>query len=253
MLKIIISPAKKMNIIDEYPCTVTKPAFSKEAKYLHGILTKMSRDELKKLWRCSDKLTDTNYDRLHTHLLEKNHSPSLLAYEGIQYQYMAPQIFSESEWEYVSKYLRILSGFYGILRPTDGVVPYRLEMQAKLETELAADLYQFWGRKLYERLTESRNVRNLQIVNLASAEYSRIILPYITAPATCVTCIFGEEVDGKIKVKGTKAKMARGEMVRWMAEHQIKNISDIRGFDRLNYRFQEETSSDNKYVFLKTV
>lgn len=141
MLKIIISPAKKMNIIDEYPCTVTKPAFSKEAKYLHGILTKMSRDELKKLWRCSDKLTDTNYDRLHTHLLEKNHSPSLLAYEGIQYQYMAPQIFSESEWEYVSKYLRILSGFYGILRPTDGVVPYRLEMQAKLETELAADLY----------------------------------------------------------------------------------------------------------------
>lgn len=147
MLKIIISPAKKMNIIDEYPCTVTKPVFSKEAKYLHNILAKMSRSELKELWRCSDKLTDMNYNRLHTHSLERNQSPSLLAYEGIQYQYMAPQIFSESEWKYVSKYLRILSGFYGILRPTDGVVPYRLEMQAKLGTELAADLYQFWGKK----------------------------------------------------------------------------------------------------------
>lgn len=251
MIKIIISPAKKMNIIDEYDCTLTQPVFMEETQAIHSVLKEMPREELKKLWRCSDKLTGQNYERLHTYNLAKNLTPALIAYEGIQYQYMAPHIFSDAQWDYVSEHLRILSGFYGILTPTDGVIPYRLEMQAKLMTAGTNDLYQFWGSKIYSKLIHDSEMSSIQILNLASAEYSKAVLPYISSPVSCTTCIFGEETDGKIKVKGTQAKMARGEMVRWMAEHQIKEISDIREFNRLGYAFSRESSTESKYIFLK--
>lgn len=268
MLKIIISPAKKMNIIDEYSCLLTKPVFMKDAAYLHNQLKEMPREDLKQLWQCSDRLTDKNYERLHTYELEKNLTPALLAYEGIQYQYMAPQIFSDSEWDYAIEHLYILSGFYGILRPTDGVIPYRLEMQAKLKNKTGKDLYEFWGDRLYKELTQSGSPlrdmtaiaqeedgseKNMQILNLASTEYSKAILPFILPPATCVTCIFGELIGGRVKMKGTQAKIARGEMVRWMAENQIENITDIHNFDRLNYQFNEDLSTETEYVFLLEV
>ena len=92
---------------------------------------------------------------------------------------------------------------------------------------------------------------SVQILNLASAEYSKTILPYVRAPHSQVTCIFGEIINGKVKMKGTQAKMARGEMVRWMSEQYIENISEIRRFDRLDYRFHPELSSETEYVFLK--
>lgn len=262
MLKIIISPAKKMNVIDEYPCRLTVPAFQEKARLLHDALLSLSFEELKKLWGCSDKLAVRNYERLHACPLDKNLTPALLAYEGIQYQYMAPHIFSDIQWEYVEHHLRILSGFYGILRPTDGVIPYRLEMQAKIATFRkvfgnADSLYDYWCDTLYQNLTERKMIFSdtkdpepTQIVNLASAEYSRSILPYIKPTDTMVSCIFGEQIDGKIKVKGTRAKMARGEMVRWMAENQIEDIRELQKFHNLNYAFHKELSSDTEYVFL---
>lgn len=262
MLKIIISPAKKMNIIDEYPCRLTIPAFQERTRRLQNALRCLSFEELKMLWGCSEKLAVRNYERLHACPIDKNLTPALLAYEGIQYQYMAPHIFSDTQWKYVEQHLRILSGFYGILRPTDGVIPYRLEMQAKIaafpETFGSADsLYDYWGDLLYRNLTENRMTSSdtedqepLQIVNLASAEYSKSILPYVKPMDTLVSCIFGEQIGGKIKVKGTLAKMARGEMVRWMAENQIEDIRELQKFHNLNYAFHKEFSSDTEYVFL---
>lgn len=252
MIKIIISPAKKMNIIDEYDCTLTQPVFMEETRLIQSMLKEMAREDLKKLWQCSDKLADLNYERLHTYNLNKNLTLALIAYEGIQYQYMAPHIFSDAQWNYVSEHLRILSGFYGILAPTDGVIPYRLEMQAKLKTDDKKDLYQFWENKIYDKLVQDTDASDLQILNLASAEYSKAVLPYIAPPVSCVTCVFGEETNGKVKVKGTQAKMARGEMVRWMAENQVKKITGVREFDRLGYAFSKDLSNDSEYIFLKT-
>ena len=252
MLKIIISPAKKMNLIDEFSFKLTDPVFLEETGYLHTLLKGMPLEELQTLWQCSDRLAKQNYERLHSFSPNRASSPALLAYEGIQYQYMAPQVFSDSQWDYVSDHLYILSGFYGILKPADRVIPYRLEMQAKLETEEARDLYRFWGSRMYDLLTgKDGESDSVQILNLASAEYSKTILPYVRAPHSQVTCIFGEIINGKVKMKGTQAKMARGEMVRWMSEQYIENISEIRRFDRLDYRFHPELSSETEYVFLK--
>lgn len=252
MLKIIVSPAKKMNLIDEYSFQLTEPVFLNETKYLHTLLKEMPLEELQTLWQCSDKLAAQNYERLHAYSPDHASTPALLAYEGIQYQYMAPQVFSDTQWDYVSAHLRVLSGFYGILKPTDRVISYRLEMQARLKTQTTSGLYQFWNNRLYTELTgHSSDSGPIQILNLASAEYSKTILPFVKPPHSQVTCIFGEKVNGKVKMKGTQAKMARGEMVRWMSENIIEDAEDIRSFDRLDYRFHPELSSETEYVFLK--
>lgn len=175
MLKIVISPAKKMNITDEFPCNATVPVFSDRADVLHGILKNKNIQELKTLWKCSDKLAEQSYQRLHAFSPDQAVTPALLAYEGIQYQHIAPSVFTDAQWHYVNVHLRILSGFYGILKPTDKVIPYRLEMQAKLETAKKNDLYEYWSDTLYQSLLAEGMT---ELVNLASAEYSKAILPY---------------------------------------------------------------------------
>lgn len=255
MLQIIISPAKKMNILSEYDCSLTVPAFLPQAESLYCILREMDLPSLKALWKCSDKLAVQNYERLQALHPEKNLTPALLAYEGIQYQYIAPGIFTDSQWDYVSRHLRILSGLYGVLRPTDGIIPYRLEMQAKLQTDSAKDLYAYWSSSLAAEIAgalRSDPASPPQIINLASAEYSRAVLPWLPVDITCITCTFGELSGGQVRVKATQAKIARGEMVRWMAEHQISRAQDIRTFDSLGYRFCEDRSSEQDYVFLKS-
>lgn len=253
-MKIIISPAKKMNVDTDTMAIQGKPAFLEETKVLLEWMRGLSREEAKKLWKCNDALTQLNYDRFREMELERNLTPALLSYEGIQYQYMAPQVFTEDAWKYVQKNLRILSGFYGVLKPLDGVTPYRLEMQAKVKAAGNKDLYEFWGSRLYDALAKEgaeSSSGKCTIMNLASKEYSRCLEDYLQPGDRFVTCIFGEWKDGKVIQKGTQAKMARGEMVRFMAENQVETPEEIQNFDRMGYEFHPELSSDQEYIFVK--
>lgn len=252
-MKIIISPAKKMNVDTDTIEVEALPAFLERTQLLMEWMKSLSFAEAKKLWACNEKLAELNFERYRTMDLNRNLTPALLSYEGIQYQYMAPGVLETGEWEYVQKYLRILSGFYGVLRPLDGVTPYRLEMQAKGAPKGYKDLYAFWGSALYDFLIreEEREENEPLIVNLASKEYSRCVESYVKEPVQFVTCVFGEQIEGKVVQKGTMAKMARGEMVRFMAQQRIGRIEELKGFDGLGYRFCEELSQSHDLVFLK--
>ena len=142
-------------------------------------------------------------------------TPALLAYDGIQYQYMAPQLFTAEQFAYVEAHLRILSGLYGVLRPFDGVTPYRLEMGARLKTSFCKSLYDFWGDGLYRALTADGTDT---LVNLASEEYAKAVRPWVSPPVRWIHVVFGELNGEKLVEKGGYVKMARGEMVRFLAE-----------------------------------
>lgn len=246
-MRIIISPAKKMNVDTDSLPWRDLPGFLPKTQLLCSILQAMSFEELKKIWKCNDSIAELNVKRLKNMDLHTRLTPAVLAYEGIQYQYMAPGVFSDQEFEYIQEHLRILSGFYGVLKPFDGVTPYRLEMQAKIRPGEYKDLYSFWGDSLAKSLCSETNC----IVNLASKEYSLCISKYLKDDIRFITCVFGEEKDGKIIEKGTMCKMARGEMVRYMAEKQIENPEHIKAFDRLNYHFEQTLSNYKKFVFIK--
>ena len=235
-MRIIISPAKKMKINRDSLPPETLPYFLKEAEVLLAQLKQMNYEELKKLWACSDKLATVNFERLRQMDLRANLTPAILSYEGIQYQYMGPDVFSDRQFSFISKHLRILSGFYGILAPFDGVWPYRLEMQAKLAVNKHKNLYEFWGKKLANKLSNETDF----IVNLASKEYSKTISVHLPKDVLFLTCVFGELKNDKIIEKGTMCKMARGEMVGFLAENQITNPEGIKTFNSLGYRFSKK-------------
>ena len=246
-MRIIISPAKKMRVDTDSLPWRDLPEFLPKTEVLCALLQGMSREELKKLWKCNDQIAETNVKRLETMDLQTRLTPAVLAYEGIQYQYMAPGVFTQKEFEYIQDHLRILSGFYGMLRPFDGVTPYRLEMQARLRAGGQKDLYGYWGSSLAECLFGESDC----IVNLASKEYSICVSRYLPEHVRFITCVFGEEKDGKVIEKGTMCKMARGEMVRYMARNQITDPEEIKGFDHLNYRFDSSRSDNNLFVFIR--
>ena len=127
----------------------------------------------------------------------------------------------------------------------DGVTPYRLEMQAKAAIHGRKDLYDFWGSRIYDLVRDEDGV----IINLASREYAKCIEKYLTAQDTYITITFCEKSGNKLVNKGNYAKMARGEMVRYMAEMQIENPEEIKNFNRLGYEYREDLSTDLEYVF----
>lgn len=245
-MKIIISPAKKMNINTDALPVRGQPRFLKEAGILCRKIQSLSLEEAQILWKCNDKLAELNFRRFQEMDLEKNLTPAVLAYEGIQYQHMAPEVLSRDGLGYIERHLRILSGFYGVLRPFDGVAPYRLEMQAKLSVNGKKDLYDFWGDKLYRAVMGREDL----VVNLASKEYSRTVQKYLRKEDEFVTIEFGELANGRVKQKGTFAKMARGEMVRYLAENQIEDLEGLKRFQALGLQYSKELSEGNRIVFL---
>ena len=246
-MRIIISPAKKMNVDTDSLPTRGLPVFLERTEEICGVLQSKSTQELQKLWKCNDQIAALNVERLQQMDLRRHLTPAVLAYEGIQYQYMAPGVFTDREYDYIQEHLRILSGFYGVLRPFDGVTPYRLEMQANLEICDVKDLYSYWNNMIAENLFAETEC----IINLASKEYSICISKYLKPSIRFITCVFGEEKAGKIIEKGTMCKMARGEMVRWMTENRIEKPEEIRAFDRLDYTFDPARSDESTYVFVK--
>lgn len=246
-MKIIISPAKQMRVdTDTFVCTET-PVFPEKTEILMEFVRGLSYEEQKKLWACNDKIAKQNSERFAQMDLTGNLTPAILAYDGIQYTYMAPAVFEDGQYDYAQEHLRILSGFYGVVKPMDGVVPYRLEMQAKAAVAGCKNLYEFWGDDLYREVMDDSRV----LINLASKEYSKCIEKYLQPGDRFVTCIFGEEEGSRIVQKGVYAKMARGEMVRFMAGIQAEEPEQIKEFGWSGYRFDESRSTEEKYVFLR--
>ncbi len=244
-MKIIISPAKKMNMDPDTYKPEGLPAFLTYTELLKNRIQGLSYEEAKALWKCNDKLAQLNFHRFKNMDLKKNLTPAVMAYEGLQYQHMAPGVLTEKALSYLGEHLRILSGFYGALAPFDGVVPYRLEMQAKLTGEGYRDLYEFWDSRIYQAVLDEDRL----ILNLASKEYSLAVEKYLQRGDRFVTVEFGEIRDGKLKQKGTFAKMARGEMVRFLAENQVEDLEEIKEFCELGLGYVPELSGEDRICF----
>jgi cytoplasmic iron level regulating protein YaaA (DUF328/UPF0246 family) len=235
-----------MNIDTEFKIR-NLPCFLDKTELLMKHIQSLTYEEAKALWKCNDKIARTSFEYFSNMCLTERLTPAILAYEGIQYQYMSPNVFDTKQLEYLENHLNILSGYYGILKPFDGIVPYRLEMQAPITLDGYKDLYDFWGDSLFKKLYEDTDI----VLNLASKEYSKCIENHLNDKLQLINCTFGEYKDGKIITKGTLAKMARGEMVRYMAENKVEKILEIKNFNRLGYKYFQEKSSINNIVFIK--
>lgn len=264
MLQVIISPAKQMRAAQDAFEVLSIPPFAHEMARLHRALLDIERNGgsggLQALWNVSDKLLTTCLDTLHEFMpvlsdadladpdIARRISPVVMSYHGIQYQSMAPEVMDAAQLDWLQNHLWILSGLYGCVRPFHGVSPYRLEMGAKLSVDGARDLYAFWGNRLAQAIAPAGS--DTTIVNLASVEYAKAVLPHLAGDATTVTCLFGEGVrNGKPVQRSTASKKARGSMVRWMAENKVEDAAGLTEFN-LGYRYVPELSSPDSLAFI---
>lgn len=259
----IISPAKNMKVDKEGTRPITLPYFMDEAKDIWSELRKMMPHDLQVLMKINDKLAEDSFDRIQHMKFDMEGTAALETYDGIQYKYMNPQTFSQEGKAFAQNHLRVLSGLYGVVRPYDSIYEYRLEMLTKMAVESskegreAKNLYEFWGRKLHDRLLEELEAgKQIQkgsrvILNLASDEYGKTIKKYVKEPYQMITCHFKVYSKGQYKVQATAAKMARGSMVRYICENGIDDPEAVKNFDWDGYRFEECLSGPADYVFLK--
>ena len=245
-MKIIISPAKKMRR-EEYVAPLHRPMFLKEAGELLSFLRSLSDSEMAKVWKVKGALLSSSLSSLSMLSLEDIGSPAIFSYDGIQYTYMSPSSFTDSMLEYAEKNLRIISGLYGLLKPLDGVGTYRLEMESPISIPGYGDLYSYWGGKIASSLMEDDRL----LVNLASAEYSKAVLPFLPSSVTVVTPVFLDWEKGRYVSKGVYAKMERGEMVRFLSETGAETVEDIKKFSSRGYEFSHSLSSPNTLCFVR--
>lgn len=240
-MKIIISPAKTFRIrkLKNKSCDCL---YENKKNKLVSIIKEKSVEELKKLWKCSDKIAEESY-KLYENFDSAPKGCAILSFDGIQYQYMDVDSLDEKQLGYLEEHLRILSGLYGILRPLDEISKYRLDFEDKL-----INLYEFWEDEI------RNHFKGEDIIDLASKEYGQNIYKYLDK--TPVKIDFKEEVlvDGeiKLKTKATPSKILRGRMVNYMARNNVENIEQLKKFSCDGYNYSEDYSDINKLVFVKT-
>ncbi len=238
-MRIIISPAKTMLEKPDETCTV--PVFLEDAERIRNHLLSLNDEEFARVMACSKKLTEINRERYQKMDLTKGLTKAVEAYDGIQYKYLDYRSLNGDQKQYLNDHLRILSAFYGVLKPSDGIASYRLEMAARVHID-GGNMYAYWGRRLYDEVSDGS-----VIINLASGEYARCVEGYAS---DMINIVFAQDTGGRLVSKGAYAKMARGAMLRWMAVHGIEDEEKIRNFNEMNYCFSSEASSPEEYVFV---
>lgn len=248
---LLISPTKNLKpLTSDHPLSI--PVFAKESERILKTLKKYNVEELMALLCVKEPVALMNFERYREIDYDDMGTAAFLTYSGIQFKYMNHRDLADDDLYYANDRVRILSGFYGLLKPFDSIYPYRLEMQAKLSIGKDKDLYEFWKDKLMQELRkEIKTHAHPIILDLCSQEYTKSFHPYLQAQDQYVRVTFRILKNGKIKTEATQAKMARGMMVHDVIKYRMETLEDIKTFHSDGYEYQEDLSSENELVFLK--
>ncbi|MEN7463335.1 peroxide stress protein YaaA [Pantoea dispersa] len=249
----VISPAKTLDY--ESPLATsrfTQPALLEKSQQLIDVARDLSPAQIASLMGISDKLAHLNADRFsqwQPPFSLDNARQAILAFKGDVYTGLQAETFSEADFDFAQKHLRMLSGLYGLLRPLDLMQPYRLEMGIKLANPAGKDLYSFWGDLLTQKLNDALAEQGDDVlINLASDEYFKAIKPK-QLNAELVKPVFLDEKNGKFKVISFYAKKARGLMSRYVIEKRLTKPTQLKKFDVDGYFFDAAESKGNELIF----
>lgn len=244
----LISPAKNMKP-KPLETKLHLPEFICEAESLHAVLKEYNDEDIMRIMKVNAKLAVENEERMKQIRFDDQGTAALCTYEGLQYKYMHLENWDLEDYRYADEHLRILSGFYGIVRPLDSIYPYRLEMQTRLLDERIDNLYTFWGCEL---MAHARRENSDSIfINLASKEYSDAVAPYVRDDELFITIQFRMWKDGRYRTLATDAKMARGAMVQYIVQNRIDNVDSLKQFQGMGYHYDPVHSSKSEFWFIK--
>ena len=251
----LISPAKTLDF--ESPPVTKKTSnheFMDHSIELIKLMRKQTPRKLAKLMHISPKLAELNVDRYQKWQIPfcaANAKQAVLAFKGDVYLGLEAESYTQRDFNFAQKNLRILSGLYGLLRPLDLIQPYRLEMGTRLKNKNGKDLYSFWGESITNAIAnELSSHRNKTLINLASIEYFKSVKP-VMLPGKVITPVFKDFNNGHYKVLGFFAKRARGSMASFIIKNRISSQDQIKDFDVDGYRFNDNFSTEAQWVFTR--
>ena len=244
---IIISPAKRLsNKACDIILNATTPAFEKEANLLAGELAELNTTDLTKLMGVSDSIAELNVGRFkswgNSEIEEKR---AIFQFEGDVFKHLDARNLNSNDVDYMNQKLRILSGIYGLLRPSDKMNPYRLEMGTQYNFGDTKNLYDFWGDKIANQI--KLETKSNILFNLASEEYFSSIKKY-TEPLKVINFKFLSVSGEKQRVIGVIAKRARGEMARFLIQNRIEDTKGIENFSSMGFKFKD--LENNTFTFV---
>ncbi|MCO8121814.1 peroxide stress protein YaaA [Stieleria sp. TO1_6] len=252
---IVLSPAKTLDYESKPTIdTQTTAELLDQSEILVGLLKKKTPKQIAALMGISDALAELNHQRYQEWELPMAADAckqAVLAFNGDVYVGLEANTMTNKQLLYAQDHLRILSGLYGVLRPLDAMLPYRLEMGTGLKNKRGKDLYAFWGTRITAAINaQLSEINSRHLLNLASNEYFRSLQKkQIDAPI--VTPVFKDRSNGKYRVISFFAKKARGAMAAWVIRNKVKSLPKLIQFDLDGYRYAEELSSDFAPVFLR--
>ncbi len=251
----ILSPAKTMQEKpDCHPEGMTVPVFLEKTAVLANELKKFTVDTLSDLMKINPALARLNYGRFQQWDVAKHGKagiPALLSYQGEVFRGLDAASFGADELRFAQEHLRILSAFYGVLRPLDGVLPYRLEMAGGFSPEGFRSLYDFWKQAVTGAIGSALTGQGDNIlVNLASNEYFKS-LDKKNLNARVITPVFKEVRGNGFKVVTVYAKKARGLMVRFIIQNRISHPDEMKLFEEAGYFFNDSLSKGGEWVFTR--
>ena len=246
----IISPAKNMrNLkVDNIKPKMYGESrfFTNETKEIINELKKLTPWDIQSIMKVNEKIAFQSYAYFQDFNFDEEGVCGILAYDGLVFKNIKAEEFTSEDFDFANNHVRILDAFYGIVNPLDGVLPYRLEMQYKININ-DKNLYKFWGDKLYKKLYSEDKV----IINLASEEYAKAVRGFLDKDDIFIDIDFKIHKDGKLKTMATYAKMARGQMIKYIIENKINNPEDLKDFTFNGYKFDHNLSTNKKYVFIR--
>ena len=249
----LISPAKTLDYETALPTdTYTQPRLLEQSQQLIDVCRKLSATEIASLMTVSEKIANLNVERFRDWNAEfdfSNARQALFAFKGDVYTGLDAYHLKDHDIDFAQLHLRMLSGLYGLLRPLDLMMPYRLEMGTKLKNSRGNNLYEFWGSIITDQINQDlAEIDAKLLVNLASDEYYKSVNEK-KIQAEIIKPVFLDQKNGKYKVISFYAKKARGLMARYLIENKLSQVEQLKAFDSEGYYFDAESSSDKELVF----
>lgn len=252
-MKLILSPAKSLDFESALPTHLTTEAlFLSESERINKLLKKQSVKKLGELMNISNDLSELNYQRNQDWQLpfpENEARQAIYAFNGDVYRGLDAYTIPKDKIENTQNTVRILSGLYGLLKPFDLIMPYRLEMGTKFPVGKSKNLYEFWKVKITDALNSDMEENEI-LLNLASNEYFKAI-DTKSLKGNLLHLDFKEFKNGQYKTIGFFAKYARGLMARYIIDNAINDLEGLKTFDLENYAFDTNLSEGNSLVFTR--
>lgn len=251
----VISPAKTLDYDSQVPTNqITEPVFKKEANQLVEKLEMLSLKKIKDLMNLSDQLAELNVERYKNwknNPTDEETRQALFAFNGDVYAGLNAYSLTSKAIDFAQEHVRILSGAYGVLKPLDGIQPYRLEMGTSLNIKKKKNLYHYWGTEIATQINKDLKSHHSKVlINLASNEYFKAV-DQKTLNAEVIAPVFKDFKNGKYKVISFYAKKARGLMSRFIIDNQIDQKEDLLAFEGDGYHYNACMSKAHEPVFTR--